>query len=216
MLADGDSNKWSKNRKTEWPILIQNTGITCISFKGWEDPVFYKQSQWWLWWAPIFINPNVQRRRWLGYSHQYGTGNQLQSTMRTLRSLQMMGIPCILVHWVITIWADMTFFTAQGWIMDSGAKPLNVDFPLNIKHADDVFFVPFREGAFCLLFQIWSGWFIWYERYLQDGVFTDPSSKKNSWLNGITRIEGLVKPDYTNYSVTLLNTKSGKLLIRPI
>jgi hypothetical protein len=96
--------------------------------------------------------------------------------------------------------------------LDNGqwAKPLNVGYPLNTTR-DDLFFTPVRDGAYA-----------YYAKYdpsdsygLMDiyklEVFTDLHPRKFI-LNGVTRLEGLIRPDYSGYTATLVSTKTGKVL----
>jgi tetratricopeptide (TPR) repeat protein len=96
--------------------------------------------------------------------------------------------------------------------LDNGqwAKPLNAGYPLNTTR-DDMFFVPVRDGAYA-----------YYAKYdptdsygMMDiyklEVFTDLHPRKFI-LNGVTRVEGQIKPDYSEYTATLLNTKTGKII----
>jgi len=96
--------------------------------------------------------------------------------------------------------------------LDNGqwSKPVNAGYPLNTTN-DDLFFVPVREGAYA-----------YYSKYdpadsygMADiyklEVFTDLHPRKFI-LNGITRVEGLVNPDYSQFTVALINAKSGKIV----
>jgi hypothetical protein len=96
--------------------------------------------------------------------------------------------------------------------LDNGqwAKPLNAGYPLNTTR-DDLFFVPFRDGAYA-----------YYAKYdPQDSygmmdlykleVFTDLHPRKFI-LNGVTRVDGQIKPDYADYTATLVNAKTGKIV----
>jgi hypothetical protein len=96
--------------------------------------------------------------------------------------------------------------------LDNGqwSKPINAGYPLNTTN-DDLFFAPVGEGAYA-----------YYSKYdpadsygMADiyklEVFTDLHPRKFI-LNGITRVEGKVSPDYSQYSVTLFDTKSGKII----
>jgi tetratricopeptide (TPR) repeat protein len=96
--------------------------------------------------------------------------------------------------------------------LDNGqwAEPINVGYPLNTTN-DDLFFVPVRDGAYA-----------YYSKYdpadsygMTDiyklEVFTDLHPRKFI-LNGITRVEGQVNPDYSQYIATLVNIKTGKII----
>ncbi len=101
------------------------------------------------------------------------------------------------------------FYTTK---LDNGqwAKPVNAGYPLNTTQ-DDLFFFPVRDGAYA-----------YYSRYdpadsygMMDiyklEVFTDLHPRKFI-LNGITRINGQVSPDYTKLTATLVNSKTGKIV----
>ncbi len=90
------------------------------------------------------------------------------------------------------------------------AKPINAGYPLNTTN-DDVFFVPVRDGAYA-----------YYSKYDPNDtygmadiykleVFTDLHPRKFI-LNGITRIDGKANPTYSNYTATLVNSKTGKIV----
>jgi hypothetical protein len=96
--------------------------------------------------------------------------------------------------------------------LDNGqwSKPLNAGYPLNTTR-DDLFFVPLRDGAYA-----------YYAKYdpadsygMMDiyklEVFTDLHPRKFI-LNGVTRVEGQVSPDYSEFTATLLNTRTGKVI----
>jgi tetratricopeptide (TPR) repeat protein len=96
--------------------------------------------------------------------------------------------------------------------LDNGqwAKPLNAGYPLNTTK-DDLFFVPLRDGAYA-----------YYAKYdpsdsygMMDiyklEVFTDLHPRKFI-LNGVTRLEGQVKPDFTAVTATLVNAKTGQVV----
>jgi hypothetical protein len=96
--------------------------------------------------------------------------------------------------------------------LDNGqwSKPVNAGYPLNTTN-DDLFFVPIRDGAYA-----------YYSKYdpadtygMTDiyklEVFTDLHPRKFI-LNGITRVEGQVSPDYSHYTATLINSKTGKTI----
>jgi hypothetical protein len=96
--------------------------------------------------------------------------------------------------------------------LDNGqwAKPINAGFPLNTT-TDDVFFTPVGDGAFA-----------YYAKYDKDDtyglmdiykmeVFTDLHPRKFI-LNGISRVEGQVSPDYSQYTATLISSKNGKVI----
>lgn len=96
--------------------------------------------------------------------------------------------------------------------LDNGqwAKPLNAGYPLNTTR-DDIFFVPLRDGAYA-----------YYAKYdpsdsygMMDiyklEVFTDLHPRKFI-LNGLTRLDGQVKPDFTAITATLVNAKTGQLV----
>jgi tetratricopeptide (TPR) repeat protein len=96
--------------------------------------------------------------------------------------------------------------------LDNGqwAKPLNAGYPLNTTR-DDIFFVPLRDGAYA-----------YYAKYdpsdsygMMDiyklEVFTDLHPRKFI-LNGVTRVEGQLKPDFTAVTATLVNAKTGQLV----
>ena len=96
--------------------------------------------------------------------------------------------------------------------LDNGqwAKPINAGYPLNTTN-DDLFFTPVRDGAYA-----------YYAKYdpadsygLADiyklEVFTDLHPRKFI-LNGLTRVSGMVGPDYTQYTVMLTNRKTGQLV----
>lgn len=100
--------------------------------------------------------------------------------------------------------------------LDNGqwAKPINVGFPLNTT-VDDLFFVPVQEGAYA-----------YYSRYSPDDsygmtdiykleVFTELHPRKFI-LNGIVRVEGTIEPDYSEYTATLFNYKTGKIIDQSI
>ena len=83
-------------------------------------------------------------------------------------------------------------------------------YPLNTTN-DDLFFVPVRDGAYA-----------YYSKYdpadsygMTDiyklEVFTDLHPRKFI-LNGITRVEGQISPDYSQFIATLVNTKTGKII----
>jgi hypothetical protein len=90
------------------------------------------------------------------------------------------------------------------------SEPVNLGYPLNTTK-DDLFFVPVHDGAYA-----------YYSRYdpadtygMTDiyklEVFTDLHPRKFI-LNGITRVEGQVNPDYSQFIATLINTKTGKII----
>jgi hypothetical protein len=94
--------------------------------------------------------------------------------------------------------------------LDNGqwSKPINAGYPLNTTN-NDLFFVPVQEGAFA-----------YYSKYdpsdsygLADiyklEVFDELHPRKFI-LNGIARIENQVRPDYSQYVATLINSKTGK------
>ncbi|MFO7370126.1 MAG: tetratricopeptide repeat protein [Bacteroidales bacterium] len=96
--------------------------------------------------------------------------------------------------------------------LDDGqwAKPVNAGYPLNTTQ-DDLFFFPVRDGAYA-----------YYSKYnpadsygMMDiyklEVFTDLHPRKFI-LNGITRINGQVSPDYAKLTATLVNSKTGKIV----
>jgi hypothetical protein len=85
--------------------------------------------------------------------------------------------------------------------LDNGqwSKPVNAGYPLNTTN-DDLFFVPVREGAYA-----------YYSDIYKLEVFTDLHPRKFI-LNGITRVEGKVNPDFSQYIVSLINAKSGKII----
>ncbi len=96
--------------------------------------------------------------------------------------------------------------------LDNGqwAKPLNAGYPLNTTR-DDLFFVPLRDGAYA-----------YYSKYDPNDsygmldlykleVFTDLHPRKFI-LNGVTRVEGQIKPDYSDFTATLTHVKTGKIV----
>jgi tetratricopeptide (TPR) repeat protein len=96
--------------------------------------------------------------------------------------------------------------------LDDGqwSKPINAGYPLNTTN-DDMFFVPVRDGAYA-----------YYSKYdpadsygMTDiyklEVFTDLHPRKFI-LNGITRVEGRLNPDYSQYTATLISAKTGKII----
>lgn len=96
--------------------------------------------------------------------------------------------------------------------LDNGqwAKPLNAGYPLNTTR-DDRFFVPLNDGAYA-----------YYAKYdpadsygMMDiyklEVFTELHPRKFI-LNGITRVEGQARPDYSNYTALLIHAKTGKII----
>jgi hypothetical protein len=98
--------------------------------------------------------------------------------------------------------------------LDNGqwSKPINAGYPLNTTN-DDLFFFPVRDGAFA-----------YYAKYnpsdsygLTDiyklEVFTDLHPRKFI-LNGITRLEGQVKPNFSRIVAVLMDSKTGKVIDR--
>ncbi len=96
--------------------------------------------------------------------------------------------------------------------LDNGqwAKPVNAGYPLNTTR-DDLFFFPVRDGAYA-----------YYSKYdpadsygMMDiyklEVFTDLHPRKFI-LNGITRINGQVSPEFAKLTATLVNSKTGKIV----
>jgi tetratricopeptide (TPR) repeat protein len=96
--------------------------------------------------------------------------------------------------------------------LDNGqwSKPINAGYPLNTSN-DDLFFTPVGDGAFA-----------YYAKYNKDDthglmdiykleVFTDLHPRKFI-LNGISRMEGQVKKDFSQYTAILINSKNGKML----
>lgn len=89
-------------------------------------------------------------------------------------------------------------------------KPVNAGYPLNTTN-DDAFFVPVGDGAYA-----------YYSEYRVDDtygmtdiykleVFTDLHPRKFI-LNGISRVDGQVKPDYSSITASLVDPKSGKII----
>jgi hypothetical protein len=95
--------------------------------------------------------------------------------------------------------------------LDNGqwSKPINAGYPLNTTN-NDLFFVPIQEGAFA-----------YYSKYDQSDSYGladifklevfDELHPRKFILNGIARIENLVRPNYSQYVATLINSKTGKV-----
>jgi hypothetical protein len=96
--------------------------------------------------------------------------------------------------------------------LDNGqwAKPINAGYPLNTTN-DDLFFDPVGDGSYA-----------YYAKYDKDNtyglldiykleVFTDLHPRKFI-LNGISRVEGQVRSDFSGYSAVLTNSKNGKVI----
>jgi tetratricopeptide (TPR) repeat protein len=98
--------------------------------------------------------------------------------------------------------------------LDNGqwAKPINAGYPLNTTN-DDLFFTPVGDGSYA-----------YYAKYDQDNtyglldifkleVFTELHPRKFI-LNGISRVEGQIKPDFSDLIALLTSTKTGKVIDR--
>jgi tetratricopeptide (TPR) repeat protein len=90
------------------------------------------------------------------------------------------------------------------------AKPVNAGFPLNTTN-NDMFFVPLRDGAYA-----------YYSKYIPETsigmadiykleVFTELHPRKFI-LNGITRVDGQVSPSFSQFTATLIDPKTGKVI----
>jgi tetratricopeptide (TPR) repeat protein len=90
------------------------------------------------------------------------------------------------------------------------AKPLNAGYPLNTTR-DDVFFFPFMDGAYAFYAKYDpSDSYGMMDLYKLE-VFTELHPRKFI-LKGITRIEGQIRPDYSNLTATLINSKTSKII----
>jgi hypothetical protein len=96
--------------------------------------------------------------------------------------------------------------------LDNGqwSKPINAGFPLNTTN-DDLFFNPVGDGSYA-----------YYAKYDKDNtfglldiykleVFTDLHPRKFI-LNGISRVEGQVRSDFSGFTAVLSNSKNGKVI----
>jgi hypothetical protein len=96
--------------------------------------------------------------------------------------------------------------------LDNGqwSKPINAGYPLNTTR-DDMFFDPVGDGSYA-----------YYAKYDRDDtyglldiykleVFTDLHPRKFI-LSGISRVEGMVKSDFSDLTAVLTNSKTGKVL----
>lgn len=96
--------------------------------------------------------------------------------------------------------------------LDNGqwTKPVNAGYPLNTT-SDDEFFTPVGDGAYA-----------YYAKYNAEDtygmtdiykleVFTDLHPRKFI-LNGISRVDGMVRPDYSQMTATLTDPKTGKII----
>jgi len=96
--------------------------------------------------------------------------------------------------------------------LDNGqwSKPINAGYPLNTTN-DDLFFSPIGDGSYA-----------YYAKFDKDNsyglldifkleVFTDLHPRKFI-LNGISRMESQVRPDFSDYTAILTDIRSGKIV----
>ncbi len=90
------------------------------------------------------------------------------------------------------------------------SKPVNAGYPLNTTY-DDEFFVPVRDGAFAYYSKYDPSTSYGMTDIYKLEVFTDLHPRKFI-LNGITHVDGQVTPAFSQYTASLLDPRTGKVI----